>query len=783
MRIQHMHVIWKKGALVIMAAGVLACGGGHGERYVARGKVFYEQGRYAEAALNYRKALQINPDFGEAYYGLGLAEAKLGHAGETLGAVSRAVELMPDNEDVKAFAGELYLMRYQADRDAPAYEQINNIADELLRRNARSFAALRLKGYLAIADGKPGEALDLLRRANEIRPLVPDVAATLTGTLLLERRDAEAVALGNSLIAAHPDTGAIYDTLYGHYINNGDLAEAERILLLKIKNNPTDAFPVGQLAEHYWRHKERAKAEETISGLLRDPQAFPQAHLLIGGFYEGMGEPDEAVRIFDEGARTHPKEKTAYQQRALAALVAGGKRNEALERIGKLLAAGEAADELKGMRAKLLLHSPVGAERRQAVSDLEELVRKAPDQTAWHLELGRAYTAGRQLREARREFETVVRREPGNTQAWLALGAVAALARDFEECRKDTAEALRRDPSLAGARLLHARALAGLGQYEQARGEYDQLIDAHPGYRQARLEHALVAVVEGHYAAAEKEFRTNYDPAHGDFRALEGMLAVDFAAGQTGKGWALVEAEHAAHPESLALVKIRAAAAVRAGQWQAAISEYERLRASQPEDTGILAALASAYQHTGDFVRATPLLERVQTAHPEDWRTAFLLGYAYQMTGKATEAEQAYRQSLRLKPDQAEVLNNLSFLLAEERSDAAGLDEAAALAQKAMRATGGNVASTDTLGWIYLKQNRVESARQIYATLAARNPQNAIVHYHFGLVLRRKGDRTASERELEAALRNGLPGAEQKAARELLAEVKIQEPGTRTLPF
>jgi tetratricopeptide (TPR) repeat protein len=770
-----MQAISQKSVLAILAAAAVACGGAHGERYVTKGNLSYERGRYAEAAIDYRKALQTDPRSGEAYYRLGLAEAKLGHAGSALAAAGRAAELMPGNDDAKAFAGELYLMRYQADLDAPAYDQVNRIAGELLRSNGRSFAGLRLKGYLAIADGKPGETLRFFTQANEIRPLVPDVATSLTGALLLEGRDAEAVALGRSLIAAHPDAGAIYDTLYGHDVRSGDMAEAERILLLKIKNNPTNALPVRQLAEHYWRHNERAKAEETISGLLRNAQPFPQAHLLIGNFYKDMGELGEAVRAFDAGADAHPKEKTLYEQRAIEALTDGGKRDQALERLGKLLASersGPAADEWTGMRAGLLLQSPVEAERRQALTDLEELVRKAPGRTAWHFQLGRAYTRDGHLREARREFEVVVHKEPRNQQAWVALAAVAALARDFGECRRYAAEALRLDPSFVSARLLHARALLGLGQYEEARGEYEQLIDDHPAYRQARLEHALVAVMEGQYAAAEKEFRANYDPAHGDFRALEGMLTVDVSAGQPEKGRALLETQSAAYPDALALVKIRAAAAAQAGQWETAIREYERLRARQPEDAGILLALADAYQHAGDWARAIPPAERVRSLRPDDWRAVFLLGYAYQMTGKTKEAEQAYRQALQLKPDDAETLNNLSFLLADERSDAAGLEEAAALAQKAVRASGGNVASTDTLGWIYLQQNRLASARQIYAALAARNPRNALVHYHFGLVLRREGDRAASGRELQAALQDGLPAPEQKAARELLAAAK-----------
>src|SRR5271165_5919284 len=163
-----MREIHKKGLVVVIAAAVLACGGAHREKYLAKGNQAYQHGQYAEASINYRKALQSDPNFGEAFYRLGMAEGKLGHMPQSLAALSRAADLMPENDEARALMGALYLMRYQADRDAPAYEKVNEICDRLLARNARSFPALRLKGYLATADGKPDQALDFFSRANRI---------------------------------------------------------------------------------------------------------------------------------------------------------------------------------------------------------------------------------------------------------------------------------------------------------------------------------------------------------------------------------------------------------------------------------------------------------------------------------------------------------------------------------------------------------------------------------------------------------------------------------------
>jgi len=43
-----------------------------------RGEAFYEKGKYAEAKLEFKNAIQVDPEFTEAYYKLGMAEFKQG---------------------------------------------------------------------------------------------------------------------------------------------------------------------------------------------------------------------------------------------------------------------------------------------------------------------------------------------------------------------------------------------------------------------------------------------------------------------------------------------------------------------------------------------------------------------------------------------------------------------------------------------------------------------------------------------------------------------------------
>jgi tetratricopeptide (TPR) repeat protein len=136
------------------------------------------------------------------------------------------------------------------------------------------------------------------------------------------------------------------------------------------------------------------------------------------------------------------------------------------------------------------------------------------------------------------------------------------------------------------------------------------------------------------------------------------------------------------------------------------------------------------------------------------------------MAGQGQQAEAQYRKCLQLNRDYQEALNNLAFLLAEEGQR---LDEALSLAQKAVQASKQSVQSSDTLGWIYLKQGHLDAANQIFAALVRKDAKNPMLHYHLGLVLHQRGDLAQAKVELQAALAGGLSQHDRNAAVRLLS--------------
>src|SRR6266481_4659310 len=80
------------------------------QRYLQNGNKFFDKGKFKEASIMYRRALQKDLRFGEAYYRLALADLKLASYGDAARALRRSVELQPNNADAASKLADIFLV-------------------------------------------------------------------------------------------------------------------------------------------------------------------------------------------------------------------------------------------------------------------------------------------------------------------------------------------------------------------------------------------------------------------------------------------------------------------------------------------------------------------------------------------------------------------------------------------------------------------------------------------------------------------------------------------------
>ncbi|HUI81989.1 MAG TPA: tetratricopeptide repeat protein [Bryobacteraceae bacterium] len=719
--------------------------------YVDKGDKLYAKGSYADAALNYRKSIQKDPSYGPAYYQLGLAEIRLNKAPDAYAALSRAADLLPNREDVKVTLADLALASYLADRRRPEvlYKKVDKIADQLLAKNANSYPGLRLKAHLAASNRNFPDAEELYRRANDIKPMQPDVMIAWVQTMLLDGHSEQGEQLATQFLEQNKTYLPMYDLLYRNYVQTNRLEDAERILKTRGENNPKDPGSLLELAAFYAARHREDEMKATLQRLLDDSKSFPQGRLLVGDLYLRLQRWDDALAEYNTGAQANPKDKVIYLKRVADVWLSQGKGEQADQVLDEILAAKPDDEAAKGVRASLLLSKPSPENIQKAVAMFQGLADKNPDNAVWQFNLGRALVASGDPERARAHLQEAIKLRRDFVPPRVLLAEISEAKRDYRGLLQYTTEAVALNPRLTRMRLLHAVSLLNTGDQVQGRSELRQLEQEFPQDPGIQLELGAVDLNQDHLPEAEQRFRKLLAEGKVDFRATVGLVRTLIAEKHPDTALSLLQEEVRQSPQSVQLRALLASTEMQEGKRDLALAEYQHLASDAPNSPQVQLELGRVYREQGDVSNAIVAFEKAGSLAPNDPTPLALLGECLSYTGQKAQALDIYRRALQMKPDNAVLMNATAYLMVETGGS---LDEALKLAQKAVASNEQQPNFSDTLGWIYFKKDLNDSAVQVFRTLTKNNPENATFHYHFGMALLKKGDKRTAEAELKTAL-------------------------------
>jgi tetratricopeptide (TPR) repeat protein len=736
---------------------------------VARGNQFAEQGQVEDALLNYRKAIQTSPHYGEAYHQLGVFLLKERRVAEAYQTLTRAVELLPEREDPKIVLADLCMAAYVGDPERPKmfYDQLARLASLFESKHPMTFDSFRVRGQVALVDRKPTEAIRLFEQANQVKPSDPTLILLWVQALFQNQQEAEAEKLAKELIAARKDAGPMYDVLYNHYQRTSRRADAEAILREKTANNPKEAAYRLQLAGHYVRAGNQEAAQDALQSLLDHPADFPQARLQVGDFQaQTLRNHEAALQHYREGLKGNVRDANLYRNRMVRSLLALGKRPEAEALVAEILKENPKDADARTVRAELWVDSGKPENIEKAVQELKTLAAEKRNTFALEFSLGRALAAAGDWEGAAKAFQQAAVLDSTNTLAQLAWSE--ALLRRYrpEEAQRIADQVLARNPNEPRARLLRGVSLMKQGQNGPARAELTRLTRDYPRYGDAQLQLAALNLAENKVNEAEAIFQKLYQPGQNDLRPLDGLLSIWRSRKQFDRALKTLAVEQQRSPERLDIRMRLASTAVGAGKYDLALEQYRQLLEQEPQAVERHMLLANTLLRMGEYNQVIPAIEKAAGLAPADPRPLMLLALALDRAGRRPDAIRKYREALKLQPDNPMVANNLAYLLAETGGD---LDEAQRLVQGALAKHQDHPTFTDTLGWVYLKRKRVDSASAIFEGLAKRQPQNPTFRYHFGMALLAKGDRTRAREEFTAALAAQPSKEEEREIQQALA--------------
>ncbi len=759
---------------LFLLLGVAACTRDPKEvarKYVETGNKYFDKGKYKEASIMYRRALQKNMRDAQAHYRLGLVELHDGMVPEARRSFLRATDLDPKNNAALAKLGDIDLAVFMSDRIQykSFLTDLKDVDKKLLANDPKSYDGLRLAGFVAIGNNDLPGAIAKFKEANSVKPNQPELIYSLVRVLYADKQPEEAERIAKDLISKHKDFGPIYDQLYMVYATTNRPADAEEILKEKVANNPKLSQPLIELAFHYFLTKRPADMNATLAKLTSNPGAFPQGHLQAGDFLLRTGDFDRAVQQYQQGEKADAKNKPAYQKREVEALSRQGKNGEASQIVAQLVKENPKDPETVAMHASMMIQTKDPKQVQKAIDELQPLVASTPSNQKGalqllHFNLARAYMAkgdSTSQEQARLQLQETLKLNPQFIPAKMALAEVLLARGENPKAVQTADEIISREPNSLPAHLIRTMGLMNMGETDRSRQELQAILAANPKSNDARYQVAILDFSQKKLKEAEANFDI-LDKA-GDPRGFLGLVNTRSAQGDYDGAIRMVQAQLSKNPDRLDYRRLLAETEVRAKKYDSAIGEYQSMLQKDPSAYNYI-RLGEVQRDAGKLDDAIASFQKAKQLKPTDPFPVLEMAVLYDAVGRMDEARKGYEEVLKLQPDNDVALNNLAYSKADQGVD---LDQALTYAERARQKLPDNPNVADTIGLIYLRKNLVDESIRVLSDLVSRQPKIATYHLHYAMALYQKGEKTAAKKELEEATHDGPNDKEKMRIQEL----------------
>ena len=541
---------------------------------------------------------------------------------------------------------------------------------------------------------------------------------------------------------------------------------------------------------------------------IRQTPAVVEPHAKLAAVAARTSDAATVMRELVQIAELTPTDAAAQVQAGSVYLLAGRFADARDRAEAALRIKGDAAAHLLLGQALAGLHD---AERSEA--NLREAVRLAPAAVEPRVALashewsaGRAAAADAELRRAL-EVDTT---HPLANRAMALLYAATGRAPLAEPNWKAVAASPSGDPFALADYYLSQGRFAEAETELRGRAATESLRDA----AQARLAAALYARGEKHKARDELTTLLARDPKSVPVLLLKARI--DIADGKTADALASIAAAKAANPASADAAFLEGQVHALSGDSDKAVDAFERAAAMNPSSAAPAIAIATIRLESGDRGRALQAAERARKAQPDrlDARMILvralvaneLLDRALQEASACAEAwprsaaaqaqlgdvraakrdtagaRQAFAAALTLDPESTEAIGALALLdlqdhrprEAQARVDARlrrqpdsvpllllsartsiGAGESAraeAALRRVIELDAANMQAFELLGQLYIREGRLDAAREQFETLAGRAPQSVGARTMVAMLLEAQRRRADAIREYEAIL-------------------------------
>jgi len=726
--------------------------------YLSSAKDYYEQEKYAEAAIQYQNALQIASDDVETILSLGQVQLKLKRVNEAYKNFHMAAKIDQTSVNARENLAAIELL-------ANKYDLSKEHASQILELEPANLKAKEILAQSLYLSGSREEAVTIMKEIVEAQEPSEGIIINTIQMYLGTGNIDEAMELISRGISIYPDSTKIRFLASDIYVYMKDIESAKK-WAEEAYSVAGDNMSVGiTLARFYAGQKMYDLLDTQIASLKEKFPEEAEPYMLEAAAHNQKGDVDSAIKA----AKKAQGYDDTTQSRTLVSqlLIEKGDIDAAVDILEKTVEDDNKAIPPRILLARIYLDKKEPDKALKVINLLIEKIALRPDIAGI---ASQAYLMKGDSAKAKEFAENSLRENPRNVSLHIMKAKIHFARHEHKEALNET-EILAQN-SINTPDILYIGAISSLKTSDAAKADLyvKKLKVAIPDKWISLHAEALLYLIN---KDAEKAFKvadkaiTLYPENTEALRLYTGL-----APKAISRDEAIKKIEDVCSKSSKSYCHVVLASMLEGeGKKDEALKQIQTAIDIDPDQIGLYHALAQFYARNSMMKKAIDEYESILNKRPDDLRAATTLALLYQNKDKLTDAKKVYSYILDKDPKHAIASNNLAWILAEggKKNE---LNKALELARIAKDQFPEDPKIADTLGYIYLKKGLYDNALAQFSLSAEKLPDEPTINYHMALALveNERGDQAV--KYLKKALETEKAFPEKDLVKGLLSELE-----------
>ncbi|MGZ5050634.1 MAG: tetratricopeptide repeat protein [Methylobacter sp.] len=456
----------------------------------------------------------------------------------------------------------------------------------------------------------------------------------------------------------------------------------------------------------------------------KDPR-FAERAAKIAMYMRDTGKTDQAVSLW---LQEDPNNLTALKIAALSALRAGDKQ-AAVDHLNAVLRIDPAGFEKTGLELASVLQKE---DKSSFLFDVLDLVAlKNSNQAAVYFVQSLLAMEAKNSAVAEKKIQQALNIQPDWDKALIFQAQIAIFNGDFGRAKTILKGASLKYPENDRLKKLLAQVLIKLGDYEAAGAVYQNIVAANPKDAESLIALALVHLQLNHDNKAEQIFKKLLDQPEWQAQASFYLGKIEEKRGHTQKALAWYDKVNDS-PVMFDSAVSAVSLLIRDKKFDEADAKLSSLLARFPKHkVRIVLMQAGLYGQQEQYEKALALLTEALAEQPDQKDLLYTRALMAERLNKLDVLESDLKKILANNPDDPEALNALGYSLLDSPGRYV---EAENYLQKALRLRPDEAVIMDSFGWLQFKLGRPEQALD-YLERAYAKQQESEIAAHLAEVL------------------------------------------------